>query len=49
MKVGISGTDENKRVTQARLAIAGEAKGTSLAGARFGVGGLNDRHIKVLR
>ncbi len=45
MKVGIAGTDENKRVTQARLAVAGEAKGTSLAGARFGVGGLNDRHI----
>ena len=45
MKVGIAGTDENKRVTQARLAIAGEARGTSLAGARFGVGGLNDRHI----
>jgi hypothetical protein len=45
MRVGIAGVDENKRVTQARLAIAGEAKGRTLAGARFGMGGLNDRHI----
>ena len=47
-KIGIAGTDENKRITQAnqaRIGIAGEVKGRTEAGARFGVGGLNDQHI----
>ncbi len=46
-KVGIAGLDENRRIEQAQagLGIAGEVKGKVLAGAQFGIGGLNDRHI----
>lgn len=44
-KIGIAGTDENKRIEQAQIGIAGEVKGHTIASARFGMGGLNDRHI----
>lgn len=46
-KIGIAGVDENKRYHQATgaLGIAGETKDKTLAGARFGASGLNDRRI----
>jgi hypothetical protein len=44
MRVGIAGTDERKRIRQAQIGIAGEVKGTTLAGT-FGISGLNDRRI----
>lgn len=45
MKVGIAGTDENKRVlqSQAALGIAGEVKGKTEAGAMFGISGVGTK------
>jgi hypothetical protein len=43
MRVGIAGVDENKRIDQARLALAGEIKGQTHAA--FGVAGLNDMQL----
>lgn len=45
MIVGIAGTDENKRITQAQasLGIAGEIRGKTYAGAAFGISGIGSR------
>jgi len=44
-RLGIAGTDEQQRIRQAQLGIAGEVKGKNQVAARFGISGLNDRQI----
>lgn len=45
MKLGIAGTDENKRIfqVQAGLGISGEVKGKTEAGAMFGISGIGNK------